>query len=177
MPSQNRWYAAQVKFQWEMLTRDMLSGRGYDVLLPQCHRNRGDGTDAAKPLFPGYLFFRFSPEATGKIVTCPGVLRVVSFGGEWTPVEDCEIESLQRILNTDTAREPWKHIPVGRRVCVESGPLKGVEGTVIENSKLLVVAITMLQRAVAVALQPDTQLSVIGKAGEETRANSSRFVN
>ncbi len=52
---------------------------------------------------------------------------------------------------------PWPHLQPGDRVAVERGPLRGVEGVLLreKNSLCLIVGVEILQRSIAVELDPD----------------------
>jgi transcription antitermination factor NusG len=86
------------------------------------------------------------------ILTTPGVIRIVGVGKIPVPIEDSEINALQRITKAGLALRPCDYLRVGNRVRVEEGPLKGVEGILLKkkNEQRLVVSVTLLQRSVAV---------------------------
>src|SRR5262249_2778909 len=67
-------------------------------------------------------------------------------------------------------REPWKYLPNGTQVLVETGPLAGVRGIIISggNTRQLIISVTLLQRSVAIQLDENTMISVIS-APEEAR--------
>ena len=54
-----RWFALQVRTRWEGSTAVLLSGKGYQTLLPTykaIKRGHGVSRDGSAPLFPGYVF-------------------------------------------------------------------------------------------------------------------------
>jgi transcription termination/antitermination protein NusG len=154
------WFAVQVRAGRERLVAVHLRSRGYDVFLPQ-HRERRHWSDRVKyverPLFPGYLFCRIYGDIFGKIVTAPHVLRLVGDGERPLPVEQNEIEAIQRVVDVGLDLEPWPMPKVGQRVRIVFGPLVGTEGTVVrtKSGQRLIVSIGLLQRAVAVELHAD----------------------
>lgn len=107
-----------------------------------------------RPLFAGYVFCRFPPDLKVPILRTPGVRSIVSFGREMLPVPDEDIERVRRMLNSGAAIEPWPFLKAGQRVRVQSGPLSGLEGILVElrNSFRVVVGMELLQRSVAVQL-------------------------
>jgi transcription antitermination factor NusG len=154
------WFAVQVWSGREQSSAIHLRQRGYDVFLP-CYRERRRWSDREKvvnrPLFAGYVFCRVDVDVAGKIVTAPGVIRIVGDGGRPLPIPAHEIEAIQRIVDTRLAVEPWQAMRAGQRVRVEVGPLRGIEGVVVtvRNRHRMVVSISMLQRAVAVEINPE----------------------
>jgi transcription antitermination factor NusG len=156
----HEWYAVQVWTGREHLSANHLRQRGYEVFLP-CYRDHRRWSDRVKTidraLFAGYVFCRLHAEAAGKIVTSPGVIRMVGDGRGPVPIPGSEIDAIQRIVQTRLAAEPWQLLDVGQRVRIEAGPLRGTEGVVlmVKNRHRLVVSITLLQRAVAVDVDPE----------------------
>ena len=61
-------------------------------------RARKGAVEKHKPLFPGYVFCRLSPGTNGLIITTPGVISIVGFGGKLMPVETREIEALKKAV-------------------------------------------------------------------------------
>jgi transcription antitermination factor NusG len=65
-----------------------------------------------------------------------------------------EISSLQRLAGSGIPNQPWPFFHVGDPVRIESGPLRGLEGMVVEfkGNHRLVLSVTLLQRSVAVEI-------------------------
>lgn len=156
----NPWFALQVWAGRERRSAEHLQMRGYDVFLP-CYRERRQWSDRLKTieraLFAGYLFCRFQRGAVASLVTTPGVIGIVGDGHHALPVPDEEIEAVQRIVASQLQAEPCATFRAGQRVRVSIGPLAGTEGVVVrqQNQHRLIVSIELLQRAVAVELDPD----------------------
>lgn len=154
------WYAVQVWAGREQLSATHLQQRGYEIFLP-CYREHRRWSDRVKTieraLFAGYVFCRLHAEGAAKIVTAPGVIRIVGDGRGPLPVPAAEIEAIQRIVETKLTAEPWEVVDAGQRVRIEFGPLRGTEGIVlkVKNRHRIVVSIPMLQRAVAVEMEPE----------------------
>jgi transcription antitermination factor NusG len=131
---------------------------GYEDFLPLCKtRTRwSDRTkEAETPLFPGYLFCRFDPQNRLPILKTPGVIQLVGYGRQPIPVEETEIEAIQALVASGLPSQPWPYLEVGEKVCIESGPLSGRQGVVLEfkGSKRLILSIALLQRSVAVEIE------------------------
>jgi transcription antitermination factor NusG len=154
--SDQRWYALQVRSRYEKAVANALQSKGICEFLPLYVSRRQWAHRVAEvdaPLFPGYVFCRFDPmERRVPVLTTPGVMGIVGFGGKPVPVDAGEIESIHRVLESGLAAEPWKFIASGQRVRIEHGALTGVEGYLLEaktNHRLL-LSVTLLQRSVAI---------------------------
>jgi transcription termination/antitermination protein NusG len=154
------WFAVQVRARREHLAAHHLRDRGYEVFLP-CRRSRRQWTDRVKtvesPLFPGYLFSRLTSAVEPKMVTAPGVIRIVGDGVRSSAIPAAEIDAIRCIVDTQLQAEPWTFVTAGERVRIDVGPLRGTEGVVLTNGekRRLVVSITLLQRSVAVEIDRD----------------------
>lgn len=161
------WYAVTVKPRHERSAEKGLVAKGYEVYLPQylAVRQWSDRTKKIQmPLFPGYVFCRFDPEDITPIVRTPGVWTVVSFGGVPAPVPEAQLRSVRQILASGAPVEPWPLLKVGQRIRIASGPLLGVEGTLLDDaeSTRLVVNIELFQRACAVQVNRDNIIALAG---------------
>jgi transcription antitermination factor NusG len=129
------------------------------VFLP-CHIERRRWSDRVRqverPFFPGYLFCRCPARTFGKIVTAPGVIRIVGNGEGPEPVPDQQVEAIRRIAESRVEAQPCPFIQTGQRVKVQLGPLRGTEGIVLamRNARRLVVSVPLLRRSVAVEMDP-----------------------
>jgi len=78
-----RWFALQVRTRWESSTAVLLSGKGYEALLPTYKaKKRWNGRlrEIDAPLFPGYVFCRFDTLKRLPVLVTPGVIAVVGRG-------------------------------------------------------------------------------------------------
>jgi transcription antitermination factor NusG len=125
--------------------------------------------------FAGYVFCRCDFNRRLEILTTPGVLGIVTFGGVPAAIEHSEISAIRLAVSVATAR-PWTYLAVGERVRVKSGAMAGVEGVLIavKNQYRLVLSISMLQRSIAVEVN-DADVEPIenpfGKVMARERAN------
>jgi transcription termination/antitermination protein NusG len=154
------WYAVQVWTGRETFCADHLRTRGQDVFLP-CYTEHRRWSDRIKKinraLFAGYVFCRFSLQTALDVLTTPGVIRIVGTREGPLRVPDDEIETIKRIVEMRLVAEPWRFLQSGQRLRLEAGPLRGTEGIVltIKNRHRLIVAIPLLQRSIAVEVDPD----------------------
>ena len=151
------WFALQVRTRQEASVAQQLNGQGYEQFLP-LYKVRKRWSDRIKevnaPLFPGYLFCRFNPQDRLPILKTPGVIQIVGFNNGPAAVDEAEIHSIQTLVAAGVPHQPWPFLAAGDRVRIESGPLLGLEGILIDvkRSHRLVLSVTLLQRSVAVEI-------------------------
>ena len=149
------WFALQTRSRYEDFVATQLHNKGYETFLPlyKCRRRWSDRIKELElPLFPGYLFCRLNPLDRLPILVTPGVIQVVGIGKNPIPVDDTEIAALQTAVQSGLPRQPWPFLQIGQRVKVEWGPLRGLEGILLDfkGRHRLVLSVTLLQRSVAV---------------------------
>lgn len=158
MSLQSDWFAIRVKANREKVAAQSISSKGMETCLPvyqvESHKTRGVQV-LQVPLFPGYLFARFNPHDRLPILMVPGVVGIVGFGNVPQPVDPDEMASVLALVGSDLRVMPHEYLPIGQRIRVQSGPLRGVEGQIVEHrdSNRLVVSITLLQRSIAVNIE------------------------
>ena len=106
------------------------------------------------PLFPGYVFCRFDPTLKLPVLTSSGVVGIVGFGSEPSPIPDDEIEAVKAVLRSGLATEPCPFLHVGQRVRVMYGALYGVEG-ILQKKKSdfrVVISVPALERSISVEI-------------------------
>jgi transcription antitermination factor NusG len=172
------WFALQTRPNNERKVERLLKQQGYECFTPTYRRKRKWSDRIVEidfPLFPGYVFCRFNTSVLGKAISTHGVVRIVGFGGNPAEVAVEEVEALQLLAHSDFLRSPWKYLPDGTRVIVETGPLAGAQGVICagENKRQLVISITLLQRSVAIQLDEDTVISVINDQKDSKATFSS----
>jgi len=151
------WYALQVRTRWESSTASLLSGKGYQTLLPTYRTkklSRGEHREVSAPLFPGYVFCRFNAFNRLPILVTPGVITVVGRGRIPVPVENAEVEAIQMVVASGLQADPCPYLEVGQRVRIQGGALCGLEGilTSFKGSRRIVVSVSLLCRSVALEI-------------------------
>lgn len=129
------WFVIQTKPRAERLVLTQLAGTQAVAYAPKLLVNRCHGSrrwQALEPLFPGYLFARFTPygQFTHRIRRTPGVARLLWDDESLVRVDD---EIVQFIRLREAGRgfiEPILSIQPGVRVRFESGPFALLEGIV-----------------------------------------------
>ena len=150
----------------EKVVHAALQAKGVNTYLPllrEVHHWKDRKKLVELPLFPGYVIARFVDCASERIRVAQthGVARILGDGDMITPIEDAEMEAVQRLV---AAREhiPYPHLREGVKVRVSRGPLCGVEGFLvrIKNSSRLVISITLIAQSVATEIDIDDVIVV-----------------
>jgi transcription antitermination factor NusG len=152
-----RWFALQVRTRWESSTAVLLSGKGYQTLLPTYQTKKrwnGRVKQLNAPLFPGYVFCQFDALNRLPILVTPGVIAVVGRGRVPLPVDDSEIAAIQTVVSSGFQAEPWPYLEIGQRIRIESDALNGLEGILInfKGNHRIVVSVSLLRRSVALEI-------------------------
>jgi transcriptional antiterminator NusG len=151
------WYALHVRPNYEMAVSTRLRELGVEEYLPihkasrTAHRNK---FSEGPPLFPGYIFAFLNLDTGPKLYSISGVIRILGFGGQATPIEDNEIAMVRAIADSPLPVETIPYLQPGERIVLMGGPLKGVSGSFLRSASgnRLVVSIPLLQRSLAVTV-------------------------
>jgi transcription antitermination factor NusG len=149
------WFAVYTQTLREQHVASLLRYKGYTEFVP-LYKLRRRWSDRFKevelPLFPGYFFCRLDPGNRMPILSTPGVKGIVGFGKNPAPVCGSEVEAIRTIVTSGQAALPWNFLQAGAMVRVEEGPLRGLEGILVDirSQYRVVVSVTLLQRSVAV---------------------------
>ena len=137
------------------MVREQLEQKGLEVFLPTIPRwsrwkDRKKRIDW--PLFPGYCFARFDAQQRLPILTCTGVVNIVSFNGEIAPIPEGEIHGIRQLVQSDLQYDPCPLVREGTLVEVTHGPLKGVVGRLTRKGAhaRLILAVDLIGQAVSV---------------------------
>jgi len=149
------WYAIWTRSRHEQTVREQLERKGYEAFLPtvpKWSRWKDRKKKIDWPLFPGYCFARFHPAERLPILTCTGVVSIVSFDGDVAPIPEAEIDAIRRVVESDLQYDPCPLIKEGTMVEVTHGPLKGVQGRLVRKGthSRLILAVDLIGQAVSV---------------------------
>jgi transcription antitermination factor NusG len=155
-----RWFALQVRTRWENSTAVLLSGKGYQTLLPTYRTKKrwnGKVKQMSAPLFPGYVFCQFDALKRLPILVTPGVISVVGRGRVPFPVHEGEIAAIRTIVASGFQAEPWPYLEVGQKIRIDGQSLNGLEGILIQfkGNNRIVVSVSLLRRSVALEIDRD----------------------
>ena len=134
------WYACYTRARHEKQVESQLRQHGFESYLPVIQQVR-QWSDRKKvvqfPLFPSYVFGRFTLREVHAVLTTPGVSTIVRAGGYPTPIPDGDLENVKRfaraIAETGLEVEAQPFLTEGQWVRVQDGPFEGVEGVVVER--------------------------------------------
>ena len=170
------WFAIQVVARREKHVAGMLEYKGYAPFVPLQRvkeKSRNHGTPGDCPLFPGYLFCQFQPQATGLVVTTPGVVRILGCGRTPVPLRDEEVKNVQMIVDSGVPSESHGAVRIGSPVIVTEGPLRGLIGQLVKFKKKekIAVSVSLLCRSVLIELDQWHIKTISGKTCREARPN------
>lgn len=163
--SQSRWYALHVRLNYEVAVSTRLRELGIEEFLP-IHKKSSASKESkfhsGPPLFPGYIFSFLNLLGGPRLYTVPGVLRVLGYGGQATPIEEHEIDMLRSITNSSLPVKSIPYFQPGERICLTGGPLSGLSGTFLSSDRgnQLVVSLHLLRRSLAVTVLSEWVRSV-----------------
>jgi transcription antitermination factor NusG len=154
------WYALTVKPQHEKAVAQQLRAKSLEEYLP-LYRARRRWSDriatVALPLFPRYVFCRFTFDDRLKVLQTLGVRSIVSCSGKPCPIDDREIAAIKAMSSSGRPIWPWPLVRIGQRVRICEGPLESLEGILAREKSAyrVVVNMELLNRAVAVEVERD----------------------
>jgi len=149
------WYAVYTVPQHEKSALKQLQIREIESFLPayetvRVWKNR-QRMKLVLPLFPTYLFVHINSRERAKVLQSPGVLQIVGNSRECVPLPDSEVE----FLRSDFCRqriEPYYDLVIGEKVCIKSGVMQGLHGTLVRksNSMQFVLTIELINQHAAI---------------------------
>jgi transcription termination/antitermination protein NusG len=152
-----RWYAAYTLPRHEKAVADRLIQQKVESYLPLYsavrfwnHRRM----EVELPLFPGYVFVKMFLADRGRILSRPGIIRLVSFSGSPAVLPDEEMERLQSSLMIWKAR-PYPFLTAGKQVRIKSGPFAGLEGKILRRKGKIRLLVTLELIQSAMVLEVD----------------------
>ncbi|MGJ5813094.1 UpxY family transcription antiterminator [Paludibaculum fermentans] len=155
------WFAIRTRSRQEQVVSRYLNATGLEEFLPlyQVRRRWSDRVKVVDvPLFEGYVFCRFDDTQLVPVLSAPGVVHVVTFDGSPARIPEAEIEAVRQLVRSKLPASPCPYLKEGAPVRIRSGPMKGVEGRLVEirNQYRLRVSVHMLQRSVEVEIDPES---------------------
>ncbi len=135
-----RWYACYTRARHEKRVDGLLTRNGVESYLPLVPR-LSQWKDRKKlvswPLFPSYVFARFTLGRMHDILVVPGVSTIVRSRGYPTPIPEEELANVRRFADAAVAAgvcpEVVPLVNEGDWVRIAEGAFRGVEGRVVER--------------------------------------------
>lgn len=147
-----RWYLIQTKPRQEARAEENLLRQHFECYRPIKAPAPSRGAQNARlgeALFPGYLFINLDciHDNWYPIRSTRGVSRVVSFGGQPTPVRDELIEQLRQRL-AQSGGAPAATFTPGERVQVSGGSFSDIEAIFVssDGEERSVILLNLMQR-------------------------------
>jgi len=140
------WFAVYTMPQTEQSVIRHLNARQIESFLPTYERihvwkNR-QRMKVVRPLFPSYVFVRICAVDRGSVLGSPGALRIVGNGEGPLSIPEAEIEFLRSDFCGKRV-EPYLDLVVGRQVRIKAGPMRGVQGTLVQKKSSLRFVLTI----------------------------------
>jgi len=154
----SKWWALHTKPRCEKKMDHWLAQQGFDHYLPLREKVReypGKRVSFHHPLFAGYTFGAFTLLERNAVYGSGHAAAVIEVHNQARLVS--ELDAIRRVLAAGLGTEDCPYLGVGRRARITTGRLKGLEGVVLRRSgrTKLVLSVDMLQRSVALEIEPD----------------------
>lgn len=151
------WYAVYTRSRHEKKVAAALQDRGIELFLPLrtvVNRWKDRRKELQLPLFGGYLFVRIPPEQRLPVLKVGGVVRFVGNVEGPVPVPDEQIDAIRLLVESGLQYDPYPYLKEGMSIRIRRGPLKGVEGILLEKRKkhLLVLSVDLIQQSAALEI-------------------------
>ena len=154
------WYAVYTNARHENTVADHLMSKEIEVFLPTITVVRSWKDRKMKlqtPAFPSYVFTKICLSERGRVISVPGVVRILSFNGVPARLDEAEIENIRLCHRRGALMESRPLFGVGERVRVKSGLLEGLEGFVsrCKDERRLIVPLSHINQSLAVQVDID----------------------
>ena len=154
------WYAVYTFPQHEKSALKQLELREIESFLPvyetvRTWKNR-QRMKLLLPLFPSYLFVHINSSERTNVLQSPGVLQIVGSSRGGVPLPDTEVNFLRTAFCKQRI-EPYHELVIGEKVCIKSGVMQGLQGTLVRknNNMRFVLTIEMINQHAAIQVDPE----------------------
>lgn len=167
-PSQKHWYVARTRyFRKEIQMRDLLSQLDVENFVPTLKFRRTRGKGMAEKAAAPNLVFVYTDKATACALIAERHLPM-----EWMQdcathammiVPDKQMEDFRRVFEIASVEEGGllaEAFSPGDPVLVTEGPLRGVEGNIVEDAGKIYVAVGLAGCVFARAMVPKAWLKI-----------------
>ncbi|HEY0740150.1 MAG TPA: UpxY family transcription antiterminator [Chryseosolibacter sp.] len=158
---QQHWFVFYTKSRQEKKVSEVLQKRGFKTFLP-LHKVLRQWSDRKKrvevPLFNSYIFVFDFEHKIPDILQVPGIAWNIKIAGRPAVLRAQDIEIIQRFLATGFTMEAdtLDHVTLksGQRAKIMDGPLKGIEGVIIQaaDAETFVIALEGIDQLIRVQI-------------------------
>ena len=152
-----KWIAVYTKPRHEKSVEKNLKNKGYEVYLPML-KERRKWSDRKKwvlfPLFRSYIFVKIEIKNSLFVLKTPGVVKIVKFRGKISVIPYDIIKSIRLMIEGGYSPEATDYFIKGNPVQIKDGPLKGIEGEVVEVDKKnrLIIKVDAIQHSISIKI-------------------------
>jgi transcription antitermination factor NusG len=130
------WYAVYTKSRFEKKVYTLLTEQSIEAYLPM-QKKLHQWSDRKKwiesPLITSYVFVHITEKEYYHVLNVPGVVCYVTFSGKAASIQDYEINTLKRLLSSNTEIELSKDkLQPGELIEISAGSLMGIQGELVE---------------------------------------------
>jgi len=134
----SNWFVMYTAPRAEKKVAQRLEEQGIEIYLPMIEEVR-QWSDRKKKvqraLFSGYLFVKIRKDRLWEALQVNGAVKFVNFSGEHATVQQKELDTIRRIIETGVSVEVnTDPIEKGERVKILGGALEGFEGECVKKS-------------------------------------------
>lgn len=149
-----QWYAVYTRSRAEKQIHKLLLRAGIEAYLP-IRKVLKYWSDRKKwveePLFRSYIFVHITEAEYFNVLNIPGAVRYITFEGKAVPIPPQQIEAIKQFIDTgEELPEFEQDLSRGDKVDIIAGPMKGIEGAIVDfkGKKKVKIEINGLGRAV-----------------------------
>jgi transcription antitermination factor NusG len=135
------WYAIYVNSRSEKKVVELLKAKYIEAYAPIIKTMR-QWSDRKKmveiPLLNGYVFVKINAVDKDKVLQTKGVVNYVRYCGAIAIIKEVEINRLKQLVDLGyqlQVNAPQAKYAEGDKIKITSGPLKNMEGYVLENKQ------------------------------------------
>jgi len=151
------WIAVYTKSRHEQIVVNELSKKNIESYCPM-FKERRQWSDRKKwvyfPLFRSYVFANIEIKENIYVLQTIGVNKIVKFQEKISIIPDQVIDNIKNIIEGEYNVEKADYFIKGDEVRVVSGPLKGLDGVVLDSrgTNKVIIKIEAIQQAFSVEI-------------------------
>jgi transcription antitermination factor NusG len=151
------WIAVYTKSRHEQIVINELNKKNIESYCPML-KERRQWSDRKKwvhfPLFRSYIFANIEIKENIYVLQTIGVNKIVQFQKKISIIPNQVIDNIKNIIKGGYKVEQADYFIKGDEVCVVSGPLKGLDGVVLDlrGANKIIIKIEAIQQALSVEI-------------------------